>query len=196
MELSHLRSYCEHHAIPLISQATETFLLQHIATHKPHHVLEIWSAVGYSSSLIAEAMYQHSPHKLSLSLMSWEISYPHYRQAVQQRHYPFVSYLLGHVTRYPLERYINKPCDMLFIDGRKSETLAYLTAFSHSIHPLTTIIIDDVIKFKEKMRETYDYLDKHNIAYRILQLENDDGIMIIQGEARWAVHSQKTFLQD
>lgn len=73
---------------------------------------------------------------------------------------------------------------MLFIDGRKSETLDYLTKLTHTIHPLTTIIIDDVIKFKEKMQATYDYLDKQAITYHITQLDQDDGVMMIQGKDR------------
>jgi len=187
MELTQLRSYCEQQDIPLISQATEDFLRKHIAQYTPHRIIEVGSAVGYSSSVIAEAMYQHSPGDPSLSLMSREISYPHYRQALQtlkQRHYHFVYYFLGHINRYPLERYIIQPYDMLFIDGRKSETLDYLRQLTHSIHPLTTIIIDDVIKFKEKMHETYDYLDTHHIAYTILPLDSDDGVMFIQGKDR------------
>jgi predicted O-methyltransferase YrrM len=68
---------------------------------------------------------------------------------------------------------------MIFIDGRKSETLIYLKKILPYIHNNTHIIIDDVIKFKEKMLDCYDFLDKSNIEYKIEQLDSDDGILII-----------------
>ena len=68
---------------------------------------------------------------------------------------------------------------MVFIDGRKSETLLYLKKLSPYLHGTTSIIIDDVIKFKEKMADLYDFLDKNNISYIKKQLDDDDGILII-----------------
>ncbi len=187
MELSLLRNYCEHYDIPLISQATEDFLRKHIQAYKPCRVIEVGSAVWYSSRVIAEVMYEQHKDDVALSLLSREISYPHYRQAwlsLDQRKYHFVYHFLGHINRYPLERYIIQPYDMFFIDGRKSETLDYLRQLTYSMHPLSTIIIDDVIKFKNKMQETYDYLDSHHITYTIFPLDSDDGVMLIHGKDR------------
>jgi DNA relaxase NicK len=41
------------------------------------------------------------------------------------------------------------------------------------------IIIDDVLKFKHKMQRFYDYLDANNITYHTVQIDADDGIMLI-----------------
>ena len=68
---------------------------------------------------------------------------------------------------------------MVFIDGRKSETLLYLKKLRHHIHENTLIIVDDVIKFKNKMTDRYEFLDKYDIKYQIHQLENDDGIITL-----------------
>jgi len=68
---------------------------------------------------------------------------------------------------------------MVFIDGRKSETLDYLTRLAPYLQTTTHIIIDDAIKFKSKMQDCYDFLDKNHISYTIEQLDTDDGILII-----------------
>ena len=68
---------------------------------------------------------------------------------------------------------------MAFIDGRKSETLLYLKILAPYLQKTTHIIIDDVIKFKSKMEDCYNFLDKHNINYTVKQLDEDDGILII-----------------
>ena len=44
------------------------------------------------------------------------------------------------------------------------------------------VIIDDVIKYHHKLTLLYEYLEKKQIIYQIIQLDEDDGIMIIGGE--------------
>ena len=68
---------------------------------------------------------------------------------------------------------------MVFIDGRKSETLEYLKILSPYLQTTTHIIIDDVIKFKSKMIDFYNFLDMNKIFYTIEQLDEDDGILVI-----------------
>ncbi len=41
------------------------------------------------------------------------------------------------------------------------------------------IIIDDVIKFKEKMVWLFEYIEKNNINYNIIPIDIDDWIMMI-----------------
>ena len=68
---------------------------------------------------------------------------------------------------------------MVFIDGRKSETLQYLKILAPYLQKTTHIIIDDVIKFKSKMEDCYNFLDSNKISYTIKQLDDDDGILLI-----------------
>jgi len=41
------------------------------------------------------------------------------------------------------------------------------------------IIIDDVIKFRDKMVGLEEYLAEQNIDYNILPIDEDDGVMMI-----------------
>lgn len=43
----------------------------------------------------------------------------------------------------------------------------------------SVIVCDDVIKFQNKLTSLYGYLDKKQIFYHVLPIEDDDGIMII-----------------
>ncbi len=49
-----LRTFCENTHIPLISPQTEVFLQDIITKYQPQRVLEIGSAVGYSTNKIAQ----------------------------------------------------------------------------------------------------------------------------------------------
>jgi len=46
--------------------------------------------------------------------------------------------------------------------------------------PGAIIIIDDVIKFRYKMESLYEYVESENLDYKIIQIDTDDGIMIIK----------------
>ena len=176
---TNLRSYAQEHAVPIISQNTEYFLKEYISKNNIQHIIEIGSAIGYSTSCCIDEIHQN--HKHSGSIISWEISYPHYYQALQNsKSYQGTTLLLWNFCSYPLEKYLQPwYYDMVFIDGRKSETLLYIKLLSPYLKTTTHIIIDDVIKFKSKMQDCYDFLDKYQIHYEIEQLDDDDGILII-----------------
>lgn len=44
----------------------------------------------------------------------------------------------------------------------------------------TLTIIDDVIKYHEKLSSLYEYLQKKQISYQILPMEEGDGIMLLK----------------
>jgi ligand-binding SRPBCC domain-containing protein len=43
----------------------------------------------------------------------------------------------------------------------------------------STIVLDDVIKYKTKLDKLYGYLAKKQINYQILPMEEGDGIIVI-----------------
>ncbi len=172
------REWCQENNIPVISEATENFLKDWISTYQPQYVGEIGSAIGYSTSILAEAISIYTDHWW---VDSREISYPHYRQSVlNTSHYKNVTVYLWNICHINLEKCVHKEAyNLLFVDGRKSETLDYLILWNSYIRSWSTIIIDDVIKFKEKMRNCYDFLDNNKIPYTVKQLDSDDGILIL-----------------
>lgn len=173
------REYARVNKIPIISLNTEKFLKTYILQYKPQTLLEVWSAVGYSALIFRSIMRQYTE---TCSIFSREVSYPHYYQALAHtRNISEIRLYYGDFCQYPLQRYITPSAiDMVFIDGRKSETLEYMQSICHFIHPTSHIIIDDVIKFKFKMKSWYEFLDTNTIPYKIEYLDKDDGIMIVQ----------------
>lgn len=172
------RIIANQHNIPIISEHTEKFLKEYIINNKPQSIIEIWSAIGFSTALLWESVNTYNPY---WEIISWEISYPHYRQSlINTSTYSNINIVLGNFCLYPLEKILKKNGhDMIFIDGRKSETLLYLQKLLPYIHHNTHIIIDDVIKFKSKMQDCYNFLDNNNISYKLYKLDSDDGILII-----------------
>lgn len=70
--------------------------------------------------------------------------------------------------------------DLIYIDAKKSDYLAYFKRVTNIVAPHTTIIFDDVIKFAHKTSSLYEYFDENQIEYTVHKLDDDDGIMILE----------------
>ncbi len=172
-----LRKACEERKIPIISPATEVFLDKLLRKLKPKICLEIWGAVGYSSIVIGETIKSRWG-----KIASFEVSYPAYLEGLgntkEARCYNSISY--PYDVRYaPIKKLMPEPVDVIFIDGQKNQYGEYMDIIEKIRSPHTVIIIDDVIKYHNKMESLYGFIHKKQIDYEILQLDPDDGIMII-----------------
>lgn len=177
--LSWLRDHAERHRVPIISRKTEEFLRSFLSLHHISSLLEIWSAIGYSALFFEQEMKKYSTRN---KIISREISYPHYYQALENtKASKHIKIFLGNFLSYELTSYIwaQDNYDLIFIDGRKSETLDYLNKLSSILQTTKYIIVDDAIKFKHKMRSCYSFLDKNDISYTIEKIDSDDGLLII-----------------
>jgi predicted O-methyltransferase YrrM len=56
-----------------------------------------------------------------------------------------------------------KLVDFVFIDGQKSQYGEYMEIIEKIISPQTVIVIDDVIKYHNKLSSLYSYLQKKQI---------------------------------
>jgi len=180
--LKELRKSCESRRIPIISVATEQFLWKLLKKHKPKICLEIWGAVGYSSIYMGNII-----NTWGGKITSFEVSYPAYQEGLQNNKethcYNIISYPYD-VRCAPIKKLVQSPVDFVFIDGQKSQYGEYMEIIEKIISPHTVIVIDDIIKYHNKLSSLYWYLEKKQINYKILQLEPDDGVMIINSKLR------------
>jgi predicted O-methyltransferase YrrM len=71
--------------------------------------------------------------------------------------------------------------DFILIDAQKVHTLDFFIRARKLTSPDALIVIDDVVKFKNKMTNFYDYLHAQSIGYDIIQLpDDDDGVMVVR----------------
>ena len=178
--LVNLRKSCEQRDIPLISKETQSFLVSRLNTHQPKRVIEIWSAVWFSSIVISKTIQQRWG-----TLASFEISYSAYLEALKNIEkadchnvilYPF------DINKLSLEKLFSQKFDAAFIDAQKSQYRDYLQRLRSHLAPENTLLLDDVIKYQNKLTWLYEFLKKMQINYKILPSEEWDGIMIIENK--------------
>ena len=176
--LSDLRKSCEDRHIPLISVQTQDFLVSWLERNQPKRVLEIWSAVWYSSIVISKTIQQRWG-----TLASFEISYPAYLEALKN----IENANCNNVVLYPfdineisLEKFFSQKFDAAFIDAQKSQYWDYLQKIRSHLAPENTLLLDDVIKYQNKLTQLYQFIEKMQINYKIFDTEPGDGVMLIE----------------
>ena len=178
LDLSDLRKSCEDRHIPLISVQTQDFIINWLERNQPKRVLEIWAAVWYSSIVISQTI-----SKRWGTLTSFEISYPAYLEALKNIEkaeinnavlYPF------DINEISLEKFFSQKFDAAFIDAQKSQYWDYLQKIRSHLAPENTLLLDDVIKYQNKLTWLYQFLEKMQINYEIFDTEPGDGVMLIE----------------
>ncbi|MDR2190434.1 MAG: class I SAM-dependent methyltransferase [Candidatus Peribacteria bacterium] len=147
--LERLRRSCEARHIPLISEETQLFLQQLLVVKQPKEVLEIGTAVGYSSIVIANTLEAWGG-----KIVSFEIGYPAYLEALKNIKEAKVRNILLYpfdITALYLEKFFAEKFDFVFIDAQKSQYGDYMQKIQPYLCPETTILLDDVIKYQNKL---------------------------------------------
>ncbi len=159
---------------PNISDDTGKYLYEYIRSHGYKDVLELWSANGYSTLYLADAVADRGGHVMSIEIQkeSYEAAKEHLGW------FSHVTLIRSNILDFlpSLEDFL---FDCIFIDAKKTETLAYFRGVLPHLRTNGTIIIDDIVKYREKMEDFYDFLLKYHIAYEIVMTDEDDGIMVI-----------------
>ncbi|MDD4714206.1 MAG: class I SAM-dependent methyltransferase [Candidatus Absconditabacteria bacterium] len=176
--LEQLRATCEARKIPLISRETQAFLGDLLVIKQPKRVLEIGAAVGYSALCMANIVQAWEG-----SVSSFEIGYTAYLEALKnikeakQRNitlYPF------DINEIVLEKFFSEKFDFVFIDAQKSQYGEYMEKIQQHLHPENTLLLDDIIKYQNKLDSLYGFIEKKQIDYQIFPMEEGDGVMLIE----------------
>ena len=164
--------------IPNISPQNVVYLHGLLCQNQPKNILEIGCANGYSSLRLWQVA-----RTWNARITTMDISRPQYLEAAHhfnlcqaniELHFGNALQILPTLTGADA-------FDFILIDAQKVHTLDFFIRARKLATVNALIVIDDVIKFKNKMTNFYDYLQAQSIDYDIIQLpDDDDGVMVIQ----------------
>lgn len=174
--LKELKKKSQARNIPNISEENAKFLVDLIKKNNYKKILEIGTANGYSSICLAyEIQKWWHITTIEFSSEAHEEAKSNFKEAWVDH---IITPLLWNALLILPD--LQETYDFIFIDGMKKHSLSFYLLSKDKLEKWGTIIIDDVIKFKHKMLSLYEYLDENNISYEVLQIDSDDGIMIIK----------------
>lgn len=174
--LYNISVFCVENKIPIISNNTSNFLVNFLKKFKPKNCLEVWWAVWYSSLIIWNTIWEYW-----WNLTSFEINFHRYRFSTRYIDKNNIKFYNFDFSKIKIQNLVNKKFDFVFIDWMKRQYLDYLLKlyWTDLISKNCIFILDDVIKYKDKMINLYSYLKKKQIFYKIEMLDDDDWIMVI-----------------
>ena len=160
--------------IPNISEQNAEFLKWLTREKQPKHILEIGTANGYSTLQFASVA--------TGDITTIEYAWNAHIEAVEH----FKNCKVKHIhaiwgdAKQVIPTLADGFFDFVYIDAMKREYLDYLLLTLPKMTPGARIIIDDVEKFASKMQNLYDWLEEHQIPYRLEKTDTDDSIMILE----------------
>jgi predicted O-methyltransferase YrrM len=174
--IKNLRLYGLKNDIPNITDLNARFLRDLIKIKWVKNMLEIGTANGFSA-----IQFGFELEKTGWKLMTIDFSEKSYLEATDNIKEIGLDDIITLVYGNALHEIpkLWEVFDFVFIDGMKRRTVDFLDGVWNSVEEKGIIIIDDVIKFGDKMVWLYEYLDKNNIIFHVIPIDGDDGIMMI-----------------
>lgn len=174
--LKALKKHGIENEIPNISEINAQFLRDLIKIQHTKNMLEIGTANWYSTIHFALEL-QKTWGKITtieFSKLSYDAAWENFDTAG-------VSETIHAINGNALDiiPILEEKYDFVFIDGMKRRTKDFLELIRDKVLPGGVIVVDDVIKFREKMVWFWDYLKDNQIEYNIIPIDIDDGILMI-----------------
>ncbi len=174
--LKELRAYWIKNSVPNISDTNAHFLRDLVIISWAKNILEIWTANWFSTiHLWIEA------EKNNGQVMSIDFSKPSHLLAqdniLKAKLENTITLIFGDALS--IIPSLDSQFDFVFIDWMMKSSLNFLLLVWEKTSVGWIIIIDDVIKFKDKMVWLDNFLKKNNIPHNIIPLDINDWIMMI-----------------
>jgi len=175
--LKELRAYWIKNTIPNITEVNTKFICDLIKVSKSKTMLEIWTANWFSWINFGIEL-----EKIWWELISIDFSEKSYLEAKENISQVELSEIIKLIFGNALDeipKLKNNYFDFVFIDWMMRRTKDFLELSWPKLKNGWIIIIDDVIKFKDKMVWLDEYLEKNKIPFNVLPIDIDDWIMMI-----------------
>ncbi len=175
--LKELRQYGVDNTIPNISDINTNFLVDLIKISKTKNMLEIWTANWFSW-----INFWIELEKVWWKLISIDFSSKSHLEALENIKKVELENTISLILWNALDeipKLDDNSFDFIFIDGMMRRSKDFLELSFPKLKDWWIIIIDDVIKFREKMVWLWEYLEKFKIKFNILPIDKDDGVMMI-----------------
>ncbi len=175
--LLELRKYWIENTVPNISYVNAKFLVDLIKISKTKNMLEIWTANWFSGINFAIEL-----EKNNWKLTTIDFSPKSHGEAIQNFKTAKVENTITAILWNALDeipKLQDDFFDFIFIDWMKKRSADFLNLCLPKAKMWAIIVIDDVLKFKDKMPTLWTYLEENKIKYNILPIDPDDGILMM-----------------
>lgn len=153
LDLNLLKQQATKQGIPLISDEVKDYLNNFIKQHQLQHLLEIGSAVGYSALALAL-------NNQTLKIVTLERDALRYQHALMNIDAAQLTKQIELVQVDALQYKTTALFDLIFLDGAKAQSLAFIDHFYQNLLPEGYFIVDN-LNFHDLVKQ-YPNLNNRN----------------------------------
>lgn len=175
-QLLELRQECEEKGIPIILKETESFLISMLNIIKPKKILEIGTAEGYSSVMMARTLKDVKIETIEKSKKAFDCAKKNIEKLKLNKE---IRVALGDPSEEALVL-IENHYDLIFIDAAKSKYMEFWEMSIKKSKPGTVIICDNVLMRATIVDESYDTSRRFRTSIKKMK-EFLDYIMNLEG---------------
>ena len=133
-----MEKYASEHNVPIIEKESITFIMKYIKKNNIKNILEIGSAIGYSSILMASVGQD-------VTVTTIERDETRYMECLKNVKKCGFEQKITVVFQDALEvNLTNVSYDLIFIDGAKAQSTKFFEKFKYFLKPNGTIITDNL----------------------------------------------------
>lgn len=189
MNISNIKKYAEEHNVPIIQDGGLNVLKDIISTHNVEKMIEIGTAIGYSSICFSECESIKKIVTIERDPKMYEVAIANIK-ALNKEH--IIEQHFGDALEIDLN-FLSKEYDLLFIDGAKAQSRKFFERFSPLLKPNGIIIVDNILfhgvsindenisrNLKSLVRKINEFVKwlKENEEYVTTFFEEGDGLAI------------------
>lgn len=143
------------------------FLMEQVASLKPHKLLELGTSSGYSTTWLMQGLADHRAEIITIesNLNRYNIAQDFFKKIDHKN--ITITHVRHHAPEVFPELDISN-LDFIFCDAIKKQTLGLFKTLQPHMTPKAVFIVDNAISHKDSMQDFYDYLEQNNIQYQLI----------------------------
>ena len=186
-DISEIKLYARKNDVPIMQDQSQQFICEYIKNHNYKKILEIGTAIGYSTIQFAKT----SP---DVKVTSIELDIDRFIKARQNVEDCNLEDRITLINENALDTQLDDKFDLIFIDGPKAQYIKFFEKYKNNLNPNGVIISDNLffhgmvedltlthnystIKLVKKIRKYIDFL-KNNQEFTTEFFDLGDGISV------------------
>ena len=161
--INEIRAYAKEEKVPIIMDDGLKFLIEYIAKNKIQSVLEIGTAIGYSSIMMALS----NP---SLTITTIERDEKRYLEALKNIKKLKLEDRITLIFNDALDVSLSEKYDLIFIDAAKAQSIKFFEKFEKNLNPSGTIITDN-LKFHGLVDKDEEEIESRNLRALVRKIK-------------------------
>ena len=161
--INEIRAYAKEEKVPIMMDDGLKFLIEYIAKNKIQSVLEIGTAIGYSSIMMALS----NP---SLTITTIERDEKRYLEALKNIKKLKLEDRITLIFNDALDVSLSEKYDLIFIDAAKAQSIKFLEKFEKNLNPSGTIITDN-LKFHGLVDKDEEEIESRNLRALVRKIK-------------------------